>query len=137
MATLAHRAAAPVPLHKTDSTVMHTLLYFEVFRFPLKATEILEYCTCKDLNEVTEALDRLTETGMVRRSGELYTVNDQVDVFERRLKGNTEAVRYLRLAKKLSLFISLFPFVRGVMISGSLSKGFMDGKSDIDYFIVT
>lgn len=33
--------------------------------------------------------------------------------------------------------ISSFPFVRAVMISGSLSKGYMDEKSDFDFFIVT
>lgn len=32
---------------------------------------------------------------------------------------------------------SNFPFVRGVMISGSLSKGSMSPDSDVDYFIIT
>ncbi len=33
--------------------------------------------------------------------------------------------------------ISRFPFVRAVLASGSLSKGYMDEKSDIDFFIIT
>ena len=33
--------------------------------------------------------------------------------------------------------IGKFPFVRSVMASGSLSKGYMDNKSDLDFFIVT
>ena len=33
--------------------------------------------------------------------------------------------------------IKRFPFVRGVFISGDLSKGVADAKSDIDYVIVT
>ncbi|MGH2644856.1 MAG: hypothetical protein ACRDE2_12965, partial [Chitinophagaceae bacterium] len=36
-----------------------------------------------------------------------------------------------------SRFLFKFPFVRGISISGSLSKGFSDEKSDIDYFIIT
>ena len=31
----------------------------------------------------------------------------------------------------------MFPFVRGVFLSGSISKGFMSESDDIDYFIIT
>jgi hypothetical protein len=37
----------------------------------------------------------------------------------------------------MSRFIACFPFVRGICLSGSISKGFMDKDADIDYFIVT
>jgi predicted nucleotidyltransferase len=40
-------------------------------------------------------------------------------------------------AEKIAGFLSLFPFVRGVSVSGSLSKNFADEDSDIDFFIIT
>ena len=43
----------------------------------------------------------------------------------------------MKVAKRFSRLVSLFPFVRAVMLSGSISKGYMDENSDIDYFIVT
>jgi hypothetical protein len=43
----------------------------------------------------------------------------------------------MRTAKLFSKFISHFPYVRGVLLSGSISKGYMDEKADIDYFIIT
>lgn len=48
-----------------------------------------------------------------------------------------EADRCLHVAQKVSKLIARFPFVRGVLASGSLSKGYMDEKSDIDFFIIT
>jgi predicted nucleotidyltransferase len=40
-------------------------------------------------------------------------------------------------AKGVGRLLIKFPFVRGVGISGSLSKNFADDKSDIDLFIIT
>ena len=58
-------------------------------------------------------------------------------LIDRRLKGNKEADKYLILAKKKASFIAKFPFVRAVLASGSLSKGYMDEGSDLDFFIIT
>jgi hypothetical protein len=40
-------------------------------------------------------------------------------------------------AKKKAAFIGHFPFMRGIFISGSLSKNYADSKSDLDFFVVT
>jgi len=43
----------------------------------------------------------------------------------------------LKIAKKISHILIKFPYVRGIAVSGSLSKNFADEKSDIDLFIIT
>jgi hypothetical protein len=40
-------------------------------------------------------------------------------------------------AKKIGRFLNQFPYVRGIAISGSLSKNYADEKADIDFFIIT
>ena len=40
-------------------------------------------------------------------------------------------------AKEVGAFLIRFPYVRGIGISGSLSKNFADDNSDIDFFIIT
>lgn len=55
----------------------------------------------------------------------------------RRRKGNLKAKKLLYTAEKVAGLLSYFPFVRGVAISGSLSKNFADEQSDIDLFIIT
>jgi predicted nucleotidyltransferase len=43
----------------------------------------------------------------------------------------------MELARKKAAFISKFPFIRGIFVSGSLSKNYADDKSDLDFFVVT
>lgn len=64
-------------------------------------------------------------------------LHDDSSMKVRREKGNALAQKRLPLAARMSSLISSFPFVRGVGISGSLSKNYMDEKSDIDFFIIT
>jgi len=63
-------------------------------------------------------------------------VNDESRV-SRRIAGNKKAEELIPVAKRKALLIASFPFVRGVMASGSLSKGYMDDASDLDFFVVT
>ena len=73
----------------------------------------------------------------MHRHDNLYGVQPDSSNAIRRIKGNLLAERLMPLARAKSALISRFPFVRAVMASGSLSKGYMDEKSDLDFFIVT
>jgi hypothetical protein len=66
-----------------------------------------------------------------------YSLNEDFSSVESRLRGNDLAADYMKIAQRVVFFISQFPFVRGIMISGSLSKNFASPQSDIDFFIIT
>ncbi|MCF8369657.1 MAG: hypothetical protein K9G76_11510 [Bacteroidales bacterium] len=51
--------------------------------------------------------------------------------------GNKRAVEWMKKARRFSSIISFFPYVRGISLSGSLSKGYIGDDPDIDYFIIT
>lgn len=126
------------PLAKS---VLKTLLYFDIFQYPLTIEEIHEYC-CEypaSKDEIKRQLEVFEELGYVSRKDFFYDVkNDKMEALvDRRIKGNKEAQRFLKIAKRVSKFISYFPFVRGICLSGSLSKGYADSDSDIDFFIIT
>ena len=53
------------------------------------------------------------------------------------MRENSHAKELLVKAAKISKFLFKFPYVRGIGISGSLSKNVADEKADIDYFIIT
>ncbi|MFI5159076.1 MAG: nucleotidyltransferase domain-containing protein, partial [Sphingobacteriales bacterium] len=55
----------------------------------------------------------------------------------RRLEGNEKAAELIRVAEKVGSLLIRFPYVRGIAISGSLSKNFADADSDVDLFIIT
>jgi hypothetical protein len=122
-----------------DQHIVKTLLYYDIFNYPLKAEEVYRFLGTNHTDETTirNSLERLVEQNHVFRFGELFSVQNDELLANRRRKGNAEAEKFLPLALEKAKVISRFPFVRAVMSSGSLSKGYMDEKSDLDFFIVT
>lgn len=82
-------------------------------------------------------LDELVAKNVIVKVGDYYLAADDVNHIEKRIKGNEMAVDALVKARKKAAFISKFPFVEAVGVSGSLSKGYYDQDSDIDFFVIT
>lgn len=120
-------------------SVVNTLLYFDIFHYPLTTAEIFQYLQTNHVtkSDVQTKLDSLVNDSVLFRLGNFYSPQNNPELEVRRVKGNNLAHQCLTLARKRAKLISNFPFVRAVMISGSLSKGYMDEKSDFDFFIVT
>src|SRR5687767_3468798 len=124
---------------RVDEQILRTLLYFDIFNYPLKSEEVFNFLGIPALDKsiVASRLRSLTDQKVIFQFGELFSLKNDKALIERRLKGNKEADKYLILAKKKANFIAKFPFVRAVLASGSLSKGYMDEGSDLDFFIIT
>jgi len=118
--------------------ILATLAYFDLFDYPITQSEIFIFlrnsCTHE---EFVDALHLLTSENHVIRFDEFYTLQDNYSLVPRRRNGNVKAKKMLETAEKIAAFLSWFPFVRGIAVSGSLSKNFADEKSDIDFFIIT
>lgn len=126
-------------LSNNAQCVLHTLMYFDVFRHPLTLDELHKYCQWQDcsLSDTATAIEELQSLNVIcTRDGFYYICGSEKHIDLRRER-NIRALSYSKKAEKWSRFISGFPFVRTVCISGSLSKGTMDKDGDIDYFIVT
>lgn len=128
-----------VTLSEQSSAIIKTLLYFDVFDYPLTANEVWERChyTKVSLQQVQTELDYLLKKGMIHHSEGLYYLAGKEKNVQKRRELNERAIPYYSKSKKFSSLISYFPFVQGVFITGSLAKGCMDQKGDIDYLIIT
>lgn len=122
-----------------EEKIILTLLYFDVFNYPLKAEEVFRFLGTNhiDLSDVKKDLLELKRKKMIYQFDELFSIQNSEFNAIRRMRGNTQAEKYLPLARKKARLISKFPFVRGVLASGSLAKGYMDANSDLDFFIIT
>ena len=116
--------------------LLRALVYFDIFDYPLMAEEIVRFSGANLLSPYG-VLEKLTAQGIVFHFQGFYSLQNNPALVTRRLKGNALTEKKMATAKKFSRLVSLFPFVRAVMLSGSISKGYMDEKSDIDYFIIT
>lgn len=125
-------------MQQAVGSILKVLAYFDLFNYPLSRAEIGWFADI-EMSEKTlqDALDSLTVEARIFPFKDLYSLRDDEEVAERRLGGNERAYNLLKIAERTSAFLFKFPFVRGIAISGSLSKNFADEHADIDYFIVT
>jgi len=119
--------------------IIRTLAYYDIFSYPLTAAEIYFNLgnNHTNLEEIKYELKNLTTNKIVYSKGEFFQLTEDEKYVSRRREGNELAIKRLKTAIKVSGFISRFPFIRGILLSGSISKGFMEEDSDIDYFVIT
>lgn len=132
-------------LHKGTTTTaqinnaaLSVLSYFEIFRYPLTIVEIQHYLSIQiSLEHLSDCLSQLVQAGIVYQNDTYYqTLPDVAWVAERQEK-NARAALFLPKAYSMGHFIGQFPFVKAVMVSGSMSKDCMSEDGDIDFFLVT
>ena len=122
----------------SKQAVLNTLQYFNIFRHPLFFEEIHRFCgisTCK--KELKELTDHMVASGEIFLIEGCYLLEKNAALVHKRKTGATRAQLLMQHAQHSASIISRFPFVKNVSISGSLSKGYANEKSDIDLFIIT
>ena len=119
------------------SGALEALAYFDVFDFPLSKQEILKYSRFPNLCALDNELNALISDELIFEVGGFFSIRNEVSLAKKRNESASRAHQYHFQAQKKSKLISKFPYVRGVFISGSLSKGVMHEDGDIDFFIVT
>ncbi|RFM28271.1 hypothetical protein [Deminuibacter soli] len=118
-------------------SVLKVLAYFDIFNYPVKLDEI-RYFLDQPVTEkkLTFALQQLQDQQLLWHMGEFYCLRNDITLVERRLHCNAMAVKQLKRAMLFAKLIRCFPYVKGVAVSGSLSKNVAYEGSDLDFFLV-
>ena len=129
----------PIQLSTLASEVIHTLLYFDIFKHPLKKTEVLRFLRIKftDDEELDQTLKLLVGQKLIHQQEVYFGFEDLDFKVQRRIEAEKKANEVKGIALFFSKLIYQFPFSKGVAISGSLSKGCMYEDGDVDFFIIT
>jgi predicted nucleotidyltransferase len=118
--------------------IISTLAYFDMFDYPLSYNEIFLFLECKcEETDLRKTINYLVSCKLIYQIGKFYSLKNDHFIITRRNKGNQKALELLEKAKAVGQLLIKFPYVRGIGISGSLSKNFADENSDIDLFIIT
>lgn len=121
-----------------DTEPLLLLKYFSIFKHPVRADELLRFSCMSESHEgLTQYLEELCAAGTIKKAGGYYLLNGDIRDLDKRLQGEVMAARLMPRARQVGRFLSLFPFVKFVGISGSLSKGYANKQTDFDFFIVT
>jgi len=125
-------------LPQIKENILATLAYFDLFNYPLTRGEIYIFLGNKyHYEDFDDALQSLLYEGTIHQFDKFYTLKNDHYLVVRRNEGNKKASELIKIAEKVGNILIKFPYVRGIAISGSLSKKFADDQSDIDLFIIT
>lgn len=124
------------------SQILEPLFYYDIFSYPLTIEEIYEFSCHKttdgtSIHQIEKKLEELVHKGYLYRMDQFYALTQAPQWVQTRKENNKRALKYLKRAHKMTRLMTCFPYVRGVFVSGSLSKNVMPLDGDIDYFIVT
>lgn len=82
-------------------------------------------------------IETLVDANYLYQYGHYYSISTNTDFIIQREENTRRALQIMPMARRMTKIISWFPFVRAVLISGSLSKNVITPDGDIDYFIIT
>lgn len=126
--------------NRLEEAILKTLIYFSVFSHPLTRQEIRNYLAIQaNETEVEHALNALLEQSLIAVEDEYYgLINHNIQTHtSQRINYETLFNQTISKAHKSTKLIAKFPFVKGIFISGSMSKGVVKEDGDIDFFIIT
>ncbi len=126
-------------LSEKELSVYKCLAYFDVFEHPLTLEEIVDFCERPvEVQEVKAILNTLIDSKKIIHIDIYYFLSTSSEnIIKKRIFNEANAFRKKDKAVKYAQLIAKFPYVEGVGISGSFSKGVLDTDGDIDYFIIT
>ncbi len=124
-----------------EDAILRTLLYANVFHFPLTQAEIHRYLIGCSADEAGIARTLASSTRLQRfimyTDGYYALCNDEEIIGKRQAKQDYLA-RLHRRAKRYGQLIAALPFVRMVAVTGALAVDNPRGPADdLDYLIVT
>ena len=123
-----------------QKAILRALLYYDIWEYPLTMKELHCFLPVNglDYDRFRSLLEKEGPGEAVRRSGEYFFLSSRSpEIVETRQEREKNAARLWKIARVSMHVIKRFPFVRGVFVSGDLSKNATKKESDVDFFLVT
>lgn len=129
-------------LTNLQEDILRTILYFDVFHHPLTADEVYRYLPSNSTSpeDITDACQSAPLSAVIHSKNGFYSLSsngEHARMSEERLNKEQRARRYRSVARLMARIMRRFPFVRGIFVSGELSKGVASENGDIDYVLIT
>lgn len=124
----------------TDEAILRTLLYADVFDYPLTPAEIHHYLmgTSASPETVRRALEASPWlTARVTRVNGYFAVRDRENIGRLRDQRKHSSAELWPIARRWAYLTGCLPFVRMVAVTGALAVNNAPPGDDIDFLIVT
>ena len=121
--------------------ILRTLIYYDIFSHPLNDEEIFTFLPRNSIKkEEVKSLLKEFSTDSASRFAEkegYYYIKPFEQNIEKRILRDSYSQKMWKAASRMTHIIKRFPFVKAVMITGSLSKNSSDETSDLDFMVIT
>ncbi len=134
------QAAPPLPplngAPPRDRAIVATLLYYDLFSFPLRADELMRFAPARLGGELPRQ-GVWWDTGTFQNSSDSYWfLKGRQDYIRRREELTRASTEKLARARKFARLLQLIPGVRFIGVTGSLAMESAVPEDDIDFLII-
>jgi len=114
------------------------VLYGDVFEFPLTLDEIRRFCTVPlSPGAIREELETNPDlSGLVSSRNGYYFLRGRADLVGIRRERATLSAKAWRRARRVVKAIQYIPFLKGVLVTGSLAVDNARHKDDLDFLVI-
>lgn len=128
--------------NELEKDIYRTVAYFSYFKYPVTSFEIFKWLLQPDkdrtYSEISSALQSSAwlKVKLQKQKG-FYSLDDISDQIKTRHRRFLNAVEKYKKLKKVLIYVSRVPGVKGVALCNSLPLHFTRKGSDIDLFIIS
>ena len=119
----------------TDA-LLRLVMYFDVFRHPLTEAELVRFIAPKRPDVVQPVIDQLCDQQQIERHEEFIHRVGMSETISRRKKRAHAAEKIWPNARRAAAVLYRLPQVRGVLVTGSLSKNSTNMGDDVDFMLL-
>ncbi len=132
------RLPSPASLTPLQRAIILTLLYSDLFDYPLTDAEVRRYlpADCPPSDAWDRALTPMIGQ-WVSRADDYFMMAGRESIVETRRERHAQGDRLWRWAERYAAWMGRVPFVRMVGVCGSLAAGNATADADVDLFIIT
>ncbi len=124
-----------------EKSVLQTLVYFDMFDYPLTSWEVWKflYRPKKEMRvqEIDQILEDLKQSSRVSEKNGFWTLVGRDEIVDIRHERYVYAEKKFKRAERATSFLRMVPGIRMVAVSNTLAFSHSRPDSDIDLFIVT
>lgn len=121
-----------------DKAILQTLMYADIFNYPLKGYEAYKWLVGKEttLLKVEKKLNELVAKKKIKKNKGYFFLKKNSGLVEKRLRREKFSKNLFRKAIIFSYLLKLIPWVKLVGISGGLALKDASKPDDIDFLII-
>jgi len=120
-----------------DLELIDAIIYGDAFDCAVTFDEIWRYSRVRATRaQMLECLGRLTLRNLIGERGGLYFLAGREPLADRRNERRNRAQRLRKRARNVSRFLQHAPFVRGILLTGSVAADDAEKDADVDILVI-